>query len=195
MNRRSALYKLPNTKLDEHENGLCGIDYHQKLELFATGGPDQTVKIFNLKKEILKEIKFPQPVSGVVFLNPAGDLMIGHNEKVSVVNYSELAMPNRSTVISKSDKLAFVGRRQKVTWKTFARLKLYEDSLKDKNVTDLEFEKLVEEEDVNYFNEKQDVKVTGHSKLSRPNIKAGHTVIREESIAMDLTELNIMTKE
>ena len=59
MNRQSALYKLPNQKLDGHEGGLGDIDYHPFLKLFVSGGPDATVKIFNLKKEIFKEIKFP----------------------------------------------------------------------------------------------------------------------------------------
>ena len=59
LNKQSALFKLPNSKLDEHHGGLGGIDFHPKLEIFVSGGPDSTVKIFNIKKEILKEIKFP----------------------------------------------------------------------------------------------------------------------------------------
>ena len=59
MNRESSLFKLHNSKLDEHYGGLGGIDFHPKLQLFISGGPDATVKIFNIKKEILKEIKFP----------------------------------------------------------------------------------------------------------------------------------------
>ena len=94
MNKQSALFKLPNSKLDEHFGGLGGIDFHPKLEIFVSGGPDATVKIFNIKKEILKEIKFPQPVTGVIFKNPEGDLMISHEEKVSVVRYQDLQMPN-----------------------------------------------------------------------------------------------------
>ena len=54
---------------------------------------------------------------------------------------------------------------------------------------------MVEEEDIDYFNEKQPVKVDRRSGLSRPHIKAGHTVLREESVAMDLNELNVLSKE
>ena len=43
----------------EHTGGLGGIDFHPKHNLFVSGAPDMTVKIFNIKKEILKEIKFP----------------------------------------------------------------------------------------------------------------------------------------
>ena len=111
MNKESALFKLPNAKLDEHEGGLGAIDYHPQLQMFVSGGPDATVKIFNVKKEIFKEVRFPQPVTGVVFMNPAGDLMISHNEKVSVVYYTELQMPKRPTVLTTDELAKFVARR------------------------------------------------------------------------------------
>lgn len=61
------------------------------------------MKIFNVKKDIFKEIKFPQPVTGVVFMNPDGDLMISHEEKVSVVAYKELQMPKQETVLDRHE--------------------------------------------------------------------------------------------
>ena len=147
LNKQSALYKLPNSKLDEHYGGLGGIDYHPKLELFISGGPDATVKIFNIKKEVFKEIKFPQPVTGVVFMNPEGDLMISHEEKVSVVPYQEQQMPKQETVLDHHDLQIFVAQRKPVDWKIFAKMKLYVDSLNEKGPVDLYLEKLVEEEE------------------------------------------------
>ena len=59
-------------------------------------------------------------------------------------------MPKRPTILKDDEFLSFVSRRQRVNWKTFARLKLYEDSLKDGadgTANDEKFAKMVEAED------------------------------------------------
>lgn len=53
--------------------------------IFASGAKDGLVKVWNIKKELLREIKFPEPITSVCFLNSDGDLLVGHVGKVSTV--------------------------------------------------------------------------------------------------------------
>ena len=75
-------YRLNCDKIDEHEDELMSVDYlpfkkqGDTLEqsrlggLFVTGGKDGLVKVWNIKKELIREIKFPEPITAVCFLNP-----------------------------------------------------------------------------------------------------------------------------
>jgi hypothetical protein len=78
--------------MDDHDDKLSATDYHPVLGLYVSGGLDRYVRIFNLKKELLKEIKFPQPVTAVCFLNARGDVIVGHNTKVSIVMVEDLKL-------------------------------------------------------------------------------------------------------
>ena len=64
------LYKLTCDKTDEHEDELQSIDLLISKGLFVTGGRDGLVKVWNLKKELIREIKFPEPITAVTFMNP-----------------------------------------------------------------------------------------------------------------------------
>lgn len=50
-----------------------------------TGGRDGLIKVWNIKKELVREIKFPEPITAVCFLNAHGDILVGHVGKVSSV--------------------------------------------------------------------------------------------------------------
>lgn len=89
-------YRLSCDKIDEHEDELQSIDFLQFVKsdensnthpsgLFVTGGKDGLVKVWNIKKELIREIKFPEPITSVCFLNKQADLLIGHVGKVSTV--------------------------------------------------------------------------------------------------------------
>lgn len=69
----------------EHEQSVKGIDTYPSWNLFLTGGLDCYAKIWNLKKEMIREIKVPEKIHSVAFLNEKGDVLIGHNAKVSTV--------------------------------------------------------------------------------------------------------------
>jgi WD40 repeat protein len=79
------LYRLAQDKMDEHEEELASIDMLQSRGLFVTGGRDGLVKVWNIKKQLVREIKFPEPITSVAFLNPEGDILVGHIGKVSSV--------------------------------------------------------------------------------------------------------------
>ena len=39
-----------------------------------------------MRRELIREIKFPEPVYSVSFLNEEGDILVGHQGKVSMVS-------------------------------------------------------------------------------------------------------------
>jgi len=61
------------------------IDMLQSRGLFVTGGKDGLIKVWNMKKEMVREIKFPEPITAVCFFNQNGDILVGHVGKVSSV--------------------------------------------------------------------------------------------------------------
>jgi len=83
--QEKEFYKLNCEKMDEHEDQLEAVDYLNDQGLFVTGGRDGLVKIWNIKKELIREIKFPDPITSVLFLNQQGDILVGHIGKVSSV--------------------------------------------------------------------------------------------------------------
>ena len=64
---------------------MQGMDTYPKWNLFVTGSLDCHAKVWNLKKEMIREIKVPEKIYSVAFLNDKGDILIGHNAKVSTV--------------------------------------------------------------------------------------------------------------
>jgi WD40 repeat protein len=61
------------------------VDILQCKGLFVTGAKDGLIKVWNFRKEMVREIKFPEPITAVCFLNPLGDILVGHVGKVSSV--------------------------------------------------------------------------------------------------------------
>lgn len=53
--------------------------------MFVTSGVDGMVKIVNLKKELIKEITFPDSVTGCCFINESYNLLVSHRDTVSVI--------------------------------------------------------------------------------------------------------------
>jgi WD40 repeat protein len=88
--REEELLFLTTHSSDCHQVGLSSLDYHPHLEIYCSGGLDRMVRVFNLKKELIKEVKFPQPVSCVSFMNKRGDILVGHDRNVSVVMNADL---------------------------------------------------------------------------------------------------------
>ena len=74
--------------------------------LFVTGGKDGCVKVWNIKKELVREIKFPEPITSVCFLNANVDILVGHVGKVSSIlakdykpyEIPELAEPSQKDI-------------------------------------------------------------------------------------------------
>ena len=64
------MYKINCDKQDEHEDELMSVDMLQSKGLFVSGGKDGLIKVWNFRKELVREIKFPEPITAVCFLNP-----------------------------------------------------------------------------------------------------------------------------
>ena len=61
------------------------IDMLKSRGLFVSGGKDGLIKVWDMKKELVREIKFPEPITAVCFFNQDGDILVGHVGKVSSV--------------------------------------------------------------------------------------------------------------
>eukprot|EP00347_Sterkiella_histriomuscorum_P010595 403375671 len=146
------LYRLSCDKIDEHEDELQSLDFLPKHSvykdrykeeeyglqhkfnsgLFVTGAKDGLVKVWNIKKELIREIKFPEPITSVCFLNQNADLLVGHVGKVSTVlakdykpfEVEDLALPPQEEIAQ------FMRDKVVVTENIFKKLKLQDDKIK-----------------------------------------------------------------
>ena len=80
----SLLFKISD-KINEHDEELESIDILFDKGILVTSSRDGLVKIWNIKKELLREIKFNEPIFSACFLNSDADLVIGHSGQISVI--------------------------------------------------------------------------------------------------------------
>mmetsp|Transcript_24011 Transcript_24011/g.36911 ORF Transcript_24011/g.36911 Transcript_24011/m.36911 type:complete len:184 (+) Transcript_24011:2288-2839(+) len=83
------LLRLPVDKSDEHEDALTCVDVLPELGLYVTGDHEGLIKVWNLQKQLIREIKFVEPVNSVIFLNKKGDIIVGHSGNLNRLNASE----------------------------------------------------------------------------------------------------------
>ncbi len=76
---------MPNDKANDHDIQLETIDALPSKELILTAGKDKIVKIWNSKKELLREIKFTDEIISAQFLNGKADIVIAHSGKLSII--------------------------------------------------------------------------------------------------------------
>ena len=48
-----------------------------------TGDAEGLIKVWNYRKELIREVKFTEPVSAVCFQDEEGNLLVGHEGKLS----------------------------------------------------------------------------------------------------------------
>ena len=58
---------------------------------------DGLIKVWNFRKELLREVKFTEPISAVCFLNENADLLVAHHGKLSRI-MKEDYLPERSYI-------------------------------------------------------------------------------------------------
>ena len=81
------LCKLPLDKSDEHEDKFTCCDVLLSSSLIVTGDKEGLVKIWNSKKQLIREIKFVEPINSVAFINTEGDIIVGHSRNLSKVEF------------------------------------------------------------------------------------------------------------
>ena len=59
------MYKINCDKKDEHDDELMSVDMLYSKGLFVSGGKDGLIKVWNFRKELVREIKFPEPISSI----------------------------------------------------------------------------------------------------------------------------------
>ena len=74
---------------------MTAIDFHKNLNLMVTACSAGSVKIWstnNVKglgdKQLIREINFPNKVEAVCFLNEHGDLLVGHDRRISMIKFA-----------------------------------------------------------------------------------------------------------
>ena len=76
---------LTFTRSDEHDGAVTAADSFSAEKLFVTGGEDGFVKIWTYQKLLIREIKFPESISCVCFMNDKCDVLVGHGDKISIL--------------------------------------------------------------------------------------------------------------
>lgn len=85
----SQLKRVICEKNKEHESTVTFIDCIPDQQVYVTGSTDGVVKVWNFKKELIKEIEFHEAVNTVVFMDSSQDLLVGHAGKVTEVKISK----------------------------------------------------------------------------------------------------------
>jgi WD40 repeat protein len=66
----------------------------------VTGDEDGLIKVWNGRKQLIRDIKFVETVNSVAFLNDMGDIIVGHSGNISRLDASQYMIKNM--VLSKS---------------------------------------------------------------------------------------------
>lgn len=74
--------------------------------LIVTGDIEGLIKIWNGKKELMREIKFNEPISAVCFMNAEGDILVGHGGQLSKIDFKEYS-PGKTLIVSDKEHADF----------------------------------------------------------------------------------------
>ena len=79
----------------EHDDEVSSIDVHCGYKLIASGDAQGLIKIWNYRRQLIREIKFTEPITAVCFLNARADLVVGHKGKISRIRSKDY-LPDQS---------------------------------------------------------------------------------------------------
>jgi WD40 repeat protein len=81
----NKFYQVESEKQKDHEKPITGLDYNRKMGLIASSCQQGIIKIWSLEKRFIREIVFPHKVESICFYNDTGDLLISHEQRVSLL--------------------------------------------------------------------------------------------------------------
>lgn len=81
------------TKNTEHNGRIVSVDVIEKKQLICSCGEDQYVRLWDLNKNILAEIKFDPSLSCCSFLGGSGSLLIGFKSNLFLITNKLLNIP------------------------------------------------------------------------------------------------------
>ena len=70
----------------EHEMKVEHLECYPERNLFISASLDGHAKVWNIKKELIREIKFPESVQSATFLDDGCDILVGHQGRISLVS-------------------------------------------------------------------------------------------------------------
>lgn len=90
---------------DEHEDAITCFDVLQSKGVYVTGDESGLVKIWNCKKQLVREVKFVEPINSVCFLGGERDIIVGHSGNLSRLDYVDYQPEQERRERSKMDKV------------------------------------------------------------------------------------------
>ena len=79
------LYLVSSEKMNEHDDDLLIVDTHYDKGLILTVCRQGVVKVWNQKKELIRQIKFNEDIKSALFLNKEPDIVVAHRGQLSVI--------------------------------------------------------------------------------------------------------------
>lgn len=83
------LRRIDYERGNEHEDKIVSMDVHMARHLLVTADADGLVKVWNAQKDLMREIKFSEPISTVCFMNREADLLVGHGGQLSKISFKD----------------------------------------------------------------------------------------------------------
>ena len=87
MEKTEVLLYIEQEKQREHDSTLTGYDYNKFVNLLVTSDANGMLRLWTRDKKFIREIQFPHPIDSVCFLNTRGDLLVSHEERISVIKF------------------------------------------------------------------------------------------------------------
>ena len=101
-----ALPLLTHQSEDDHTEAVTSLSSCSYLKLFATSSSDGHVKVWSTDNHLVSEIHFGASLASVGFANPRGDLLVGFQKHICIVeaeNYLPAAYTDVGTEYPYSD--------------------------------------------------------------------------------------------
>ena len=77
-------------KMNEHEEEIENVDVHWDQGLVLTASRDGYVKIWNTRKDLVRQIRFNEEIKQALFLNNLADVIVAHGSgQISVIHASD----------------------------------------------------------------------------------------------------------
>lgn len=125
------LYQIQSEKQKEHEAPLTALDYNKNLGLTITSDESGIIRIWDQDKKFLREIVFPHRVDSVCFYNAAGDILVSHEKRVSLINFKRYRTSSFNYVEDTRQPVKLIP----ATDELFENLKAKDEQVRGKKVT------------------------------------------------------------
>lgn len=102
------LSMVESEKQKEHEAPLTGLDYNRELGLMISSDNDGSIRIWSKDKKFMREITFPHKVDSVCFYNAQGDILVSHEQRVSIILYKKYKTETFEYIANNNDPVRLI---------------------------------------------------------------------------------------